>query len=308
MDTVSPGDNTLWRSNPFDPKTVDGKIYGLGASDDKAGIAALLLLAQEYQKNPPLCDIFFTFVTNEELDGSGTKKFVEYFKKNHAKKYKNIAAIVCEATDAKYLEPGHRGDIKIRITTYGDSGHASRPEGIKTHAIEQTIKVIKKIKVFEMMAQKKYKDSVLGKPLFTLTAVGSNEKSINKLPNKCATCWDIRTTPGMHSQTIPLLKNLLGKNVKVEALFEPLSKPVYISKKEPIVNAFQNAYPDVNLCISTGSNDMCFFIEQGIPAVSFGHGTKSTIHKENEYVKINNIEKAVHVYKKTVSSFAQVQK
>src|SRR3989344_4280618 len=125
MDTVKEGNIDLWSDPPFGEKAgivKDGKLYGLGASDDKAGVAALLSLALELKNDQPPLNVFFTFVKNEEIDGSGSEAFVSYFKKNYANNYSQKAAILSEPTDLTSIEIGNRGNAFIKITTQGDSG------------------------------------------------------------------------------------------------------------------------------------------------------------------------------------------
>ena len=67
MDTIE--------GSSLERKIFDGKLYGLGASDNKGAIAAMLLLAKSLQNSP--LDVWFTFVCNEETDGLGTQNFFE---------------------------------------------------------------------------------------------------------------------------------------------------------------------------------------------------------------------------------------
>ena len=82
LDTVKEGSISSWTYPPFGKKAgiiKDGKMFGLGSSDDKGGITSLLLLALEFKNKKTPIDLFFTFVVNEEIDGSGTESFVNYF-------------------------------------------------------------------------------------------------------------------------------------------------------------------------------------------------------------------------------------
>src|SRR3972149_2430501 len=87
VDTVSAGNLALWNSSPFLGFINNDKIYGLGASDEKASIAVSLKLIEIFSKEVPDCDLWMTFVVNEEVDGSGTKEFIKWFDKNHKSEY-----------------------------------------------------------------------------------------------------------------------------------------------------------------------------------------------------------------------------
>ena len=148
MDTVTPGAENLWNVPPTGSGAgviKNGKLYGLGASDDKAAIASFLLLAQELQRSPPPLDVFIVFVSCEETDGSGSQSFVQYFQKNHARKYQKVAVIIGEPTDLQTIEIGHRGNMFLQVATHGDTGHGSQPQQIKTHAVLEHVKIIKKL-------------------------------------------------------------------------------------------------------------------------------------------------------------------
>ncbi|MGH7245352.1 MAG: M20 family metallopeptidase [Candidatus Levyibacteriota bacterium] len=301
MDTVSYGDKNLWTYPPISNNAgviTNGKIYGLGASDVKGSIAVLLQLLKELKQTQPATDIFFAFTTQEEIDGKGTKEFLAYFQKEHAKQYKKISAIVSEATNASTLELGHRGDIKIKITVQGQTGHASRPKEVKNHAIFQMIEIIEEMKIFADFIEKYFSDDVLGIPTCALTGITSNENSVNKIPSTCTTTWDIRTTPKLHTKLIPLLKKKLKNQMVIEEISS--GPPAIVKKDEAIVKLFQKIKPDIKLTISPGSNDMTFFIAAGIPAVTFGPGTKKVIHKENEYIEIKKMDDSFRILKKLI--------
>lgn len=305
MDTIKPGDIKLWKHPPFGTKSgviQNGKMYGLGTSDNKSGIVSLLLLSFEFIKAKPPIDLFFIFSTNEEIDSQGVKSFIKYFNKKQKTKYKEIAAIVVEPTDLTYIELGYRSSAIIEITTYGDSGHSARPEEIKQNAIVNMIKVINKMNDLENKLKIKAKDKVLGYPTFTLTNIKSPEGSYNQIPNQCNSVWDIRVTPKIEKNFSSILKTTLDKEVKIN-IIKPPGDCIKVSPKEKIVKIFQEVIQGIKTQSAKGANNTGSFIRAGIPAISFGPGHKAVIHKENEYVKLINIDKAVDIYKQVIDSY-----
>jgi len=305
LDTVKEGNTSSWTYPPFGKKAGvinDGKLYGLGASDDKASIAVFLFLALKFAKNPPPIDIFFAFVTKEEIDGSGSQSFVSYFINNYAKSYKDVSVIIGEPTNCNKIEIGHRGNIFIKVKTTGNSGHSSNPDKIKIHSIEKMIKIVSKIKILEKELKMFYFDNILGYPTICLTGFNSLKTSVNKVPSDCFTTWDVRTTPLLHNKFIDILEKKLGHDVGIELIGKPVNYGL-TEKNSKIVNIFKKIVNDLEIKISPCSNDTAFFTSIGIPAITFGPGNKEAIHKENEYIELENIKKSLDVYKDLINNY-----
>lgn len=303
VDTVPTGDLSQWKYNPYKATKVGDKIYGLGTSDEKAAVAVLLMLAEKYAKEKPPCDIFLTFVVQEETDGSGTAQVMEWFVSKYKNKYQSSAGILGEPTDLKTVEIGHKGNIFLKLTTHGDSGHGSRPEEIKQHAVFKMYEAAKILNALGMSWEKQYFDEVLGKPtvgLLTSIQAGDN-KSPNKFGDSCTATFDIRTTPMLHDQALSLIKDKIGSLARVETMYDPVFCG-FTDPKEKIVKIIQSIAL-AKVTVSEGSNDLCFFTKHGIPATVFGPGTKSCIHKPNEYCLLSNIRKCLSYYQVIISTY-----
>lgn len=304
VDTVPAGNLASWQTNPLGGVIKDNKIYGLGASDEKASVAIFLKLVEICSKEKSTCDLWITFVVNEEVDGSGTEEFIKYFDKFHGKEYQNVAGILGEPTNLEEIQIGHKGNLFLKVTVFGDSGHGSEPNKIKKHAILTSFETVYSLKELNKLFEK-YKNNFLGSPTISLTAIsGGDEKSPNKFADSCSLIFDIRTIPEVHEKAFELIETEISKidsEAKLEYLYPPASFG-FTDVDEDIVKTFQKVSKAV-IGASVGSNDMCFFSQKGIPCVVFGAGDKNCIHKPNEFCEIENLHKCFEIYQKVISEW-----
>lgn len=302
LDTVTSGNLNEWKHPPFgfnSGKIIKGKIYGLGASDEKASIASLMLLAKQLRGCKLESDVWLTFVVKEETDGSGTQSFLKSFSKQ-IKKYKEVGAIICEPTGLKEVQIGHKGNVFLKITIFGDSGHGSKPEKIKKHAINEMFVAKKKIEEMGQEWQKLYAHKILGKPTLGFTSISAGDLRVpNKFPDSCTATFDIRTTPELHEKVLNLVKKELGKGSKVNYTYEPCPFGLTLRNKK-IVKVAKKVLPEAKITVAGGACDLCFFTQAGIPGIVLGPGEKQMAHKPNEFCYLSKIEKATQVFKEII--------
>lgn len=313
MDTVSAGDQN-WKYGPWTPTREDDKMVALGASDMKSGLTASLLLAEKISRSgvPPV-DMWFTYVGNEEVDGAGTKSFMGWFKdQGYLRGYTDMAAIFTEPTGLTELEHGHRGNIFLRVKTIGDSGHASRPEAIKKHAVREMIAFADALKDQMSKWQKEFPSDIFTPPSDgEMTSIHAGvvpgtlrAASPNKFPSLCTATFDIRTTPEFHTVAWERLQELgakLGATIEQEADPAPAG---YTDPSERIVQISSKAMGGAELTVSQGSADLGFLTAHGIKAVIFGPGEKDQAHKTDEYCYPAKIPTAVEIYQTVVNAWA----
>lgn len=299
MDTVKPGDLNSWKSNPFELTEVEDKLIGLGASDMQGALAVFLDLAIDLKNmNFENTDVIFTFVTMEEVDGSGTESFVKYFTENYDYDAENCFVVLGEPTNLTSISIGHKGNIFLEIITEGDTGHGARPYEIKKNAISEMQKIIQQMFKIEKDLKSKFKSNIFGETTFGLTGISANSETPNKFSSKCKTIWDIRTIPESHNEIIEILKTELDAEVKVIGQ----NSFSYTSPDNKFLKKLQKVTGTNKLVVSKGANDGTFFTEIGNGAVEFGPGIKSVIHSENEYIIEDNMNKSKEIYKTFIKS------
>ena len=116
--------------SPFNPVLIDGRIYARGASDDKAGVFAILnaYAALTAKDLLPTSNIKFLFEGEEE---AGSIHLGDIFQA-HADLLKTDCWVICDGpvhqTGRKQIVFGVRGDTHLDLTVYGPrrplhSGH-----------------------------------------------------------------------------------------------------------------------------------------------------------------------------------------
>lgn len=294
-DTVPAGDVSSWRHSPLSAKTANGKLYGLGASDDKAAAACLMQTALELRQANTPSDVYFLFAQGEEKDGIGAQNFVKWFS---TLRYSQAWAIIGEPTDLKTVELGCRGSLFIRFNLHGQSYHGADTQRKNDDALSKALLVPPLILRLQKQAQRQHTHPVLGPPTIALTGLQSGERA-NKLPDTARLTLDVRTTPGFHAKTISSIRAILsraGLKTKLE-ISNRLLAPYLTPASSPFAKQMTRL-TGARAGVSRGSNDCAFFIAAGIPAVSFGPGVKACIHQQDEYVPLSHLSRGVQIYKK----------
>jgi len=100
-DVQPPGDDSVWETPAFEPTTKDGRIYGRGAADDKAGVIAHLAAIEALQAvvGPDFDLGISIYIEGEEESGSRT--FRAFLDENKAK----LAADVIIVADSMNWSP-----------------------------------------------------------------------------------------------------------------------------------------------------------------------------------------------------------
>jgi len=301
MDTVS-GEN--WSQNPLEAVEKDGKIYGLGASDLKGGIAALIALIDELEEKDLDIDVFIEFVTNEEVDGSGTQEVLKLMEeKGMLSDYKNQACVLTEPTGLEKVEIGCKGCVFTEITAYGESVHGSRPEKGKNPVLKMK-EVIDELEELKKEF-KHFGNEELGSPTIAIGTTIEASGSVNSIPSSCNITCDIRTTPDIHSEVLDKIEKALPENVEIGLNSEP-TPPSYTKPGKDIIKAVKDVF-DADIETAEGADDSPFYEEKDITTAVIGPGEKTCIHSPGEFIEADKLLKSVELYSELAKKWSKTQ-
>ncbi|MEO7941533.1 MAG: succinyl-diaminopimelate desuccinylase, partial [Burkholderiaceae bacterium] len=131
-DVVPTGPRAQWRFDPFVPTHHQGKLYGRGASDMKASLAAFVVAAEEFFALRPDAHLSVGFLLTSDEEGparDGTVRVCEWLQ-SHGEQIDY--AIVGEPTAVQRtgdtIKNGRRGSLSGKLTVNGLQGHVAYPQ------------------------------------------------------------------------------------------------------------------------------------------------------------------------------------
>lgn len=334
IDVVPAGDVKKWSVNPYKGEVKQGKLYGRGSTDQKAGVAAQLMAtsaANDFETQLA-GKVTVANVPDEEAQGpAGVIWLVEN------KKLFGDACLITEPTgylDGHYsIVAGERGTCWLKIRAVGKPAHGSVPARGR-NAIEMLTSFLPTLKALEAEAVETPADaralvkngekeqrrlalkdgippSKLTKTLTHYTVnvgVIAGGTKTNVVPENCEAEVDIRVPAGGSPDGVEkFVRGLLPENFEVSVINKTL--PSYTSAHDSFVKAVQKAVKPVFGYVPAptympATTDAHFFRNPlGIPSMSFGPGCGELAHAYDEFVYIKDLKNAAKAYVNVIADF-----
>ena len=292
-----------FNGDPLYARVTDGKLYGRGSYDMKAGVAAMLVAAARASAADLSGDVIVACVCDEEVASLGSFELVKHFTAD--------AAIVTEPTDHA-LFVAHKGFVWADVTIHGSAAHGSRFD-LGRDAVLLTGAVLTGVRQLDLELRSGELHPLLGHGSLHAGTIHGGQ-GYSSYPQSCTVTLERRTIPGETPQTVEAeLRGLLEGIKAAEPDFSYgleiglTREPFEIDPAHEFVKLTQHHASSL-----LGENvrlkgvgfwaDTAALSQAGIPALMFGC-LGAGAHASDEWVSLDSLERCTDIYEAIIREF-----
>jgi acetylornithine deacetylase/succinyl-diaminopimelate desuccinylase-like protein len=308
IDTVVP--DAGWTTNPLEAIERGGKIIGLGASDSKGNVAALLKALEAIGPTKGLAILFYV---DEEYFFKGMNQFVD----SPLARSINPIWILSVDGNGSSLGSGCRGLVEFDLELRSASGHSANPQTLGV--LRPFLRMLGSFEDWLVS----YKDEQQGIPTCNVARIQSGlllsggtvcpefGEQGNRIPNFLQAKIEIRTTPGLGGKQIQsfwrsTLEQSMGLDVTLTPVFDYIGFSTPRAALLPATQAIASVLGRVKYLDPSTFGYLDFsMLAQVYPDArlcSFGIGEPGTNHRANEYVLTQRLEEGQVVYEQIIKN------
>ena len=294
---------------PYDPNWTnalsvieqDGKLFGCGACDTKAFIAATLTALDSIDITKVKKPLALVFTCDEEIGCLGAKRLAA------AKPFKCRYAIVGEPTSLQPMRAG-KGYCLAEIVVRGREAHSAYPQ-LGASAIFRAARLIERIEAIAEALKSDRRDGF--DPPYTTLNVGliNGGSARNVIAGECRFTLEWRTIPGQSS-------DLVLSKVRTAVADLRTAEPDSVCEIDAgrADDSFETCSESelvkfLEACSAQSSGTVAFgteapsMIALGAEAVVFGPGDIRVAHRTGEFVLVEQLNRCVSILKDAVVRF-----
>ncbi|HEU5220142.1 MAG TPA: M20 family metallopeptidase [Gemmatimonadales bacterium] len=286
LDTVPLG-ATPWCHDPFAGEVAGDRLYGRGASDMKAAVAAMVVMAGRMAGLPRRsAGLTLVFTAGEETSCQGARHLA-----NTPGALGPAGALVVGEPTGNTAVVAHKGCVRFAITTRGVTAHASMPEA-GDNAIYKAADLVTRLRRLDFGVPS---HPLLGAPTLNVGTIEGG-MNINSVPDWTRIGVDIRLLPGQTENAIRRrLLEVCGGDVEIERLEGAGS--VQTDPEHPWIREV--------LALAGGAPQGApYFTDASVltpalgdlPTVILGPGEAEQAHTTDEYCRVSRLEAATELY------------
>jgi acetylornithine deacetylase len=278
--------------DPHTPRIDRDRLYGRGAYDMKAGLAAALIACREAATRGLAGEVIVAAVADEEHASLGVQEVLGAVRAD--------AAIVTEPTELE-LVVAHKGFVWSEVEVTGRAAHGSRPH-LGVDAIVKVGPILTAIGALDARLEAR-RHPLLGRPSIHASIIRGGEE-LSSYPAHCVVGLERRTLPGETAADVDaelgsLLDACRVADPGLEAAQRTLlvREPFEVAEDAEIVGLVRDAVAaplgaPPRIAGASYWADAAFIAAAGIPTVMLGPGGDGA-HAAEEWVSIPDTEALV---------------
>ncbi|KGK12502.1 succinyl-diaminopimelate desuccinylase [Vibrio navarrensis] len=303
-DVVPAGKLEQWHTPPFEPTEIDGYLYGRGAADMKGSLAAMVVATERFIAQHPDHKGSIGFLITSDEEGpfiNGTVRVVETLMARD----ENIdMCIVGEPSSTAIVgdvvKNGRRGSITGDLTVKGTQGHVAYPH-LADNPVHKSLLAIHELATTEWDQGNEF----FPPTSFQIPNVQAGTGASNVIPGEFHVQFNLRFSTELNNDAIvERVTSTLNRYDLNYDLKWTFNGDPFLTDTGALLDAVVAAVDEVNqtkpaLLTTGGTSDGRFIARMGGQVVELGP-VNATIHKVNECVKIDDLEKLTDMYQKTL--------
>ncbi|MCF2133700.1 MULTISPECIES: succinyl-diaminopimelate desuccinylase [Mycetohabitans] len=300
-DVVPTGPLEQWSSDPFVPVQRDGRLYGRGAADMKASLAAFVVAAEEFvAAHPQHRGSIGLLITSDEEGPAryGTVKIVERLE---ARGERLDYCVVGEPTSSERfgdtVKNGRRGSLSGKLTVRGIQGHIAYP-----HLAKNPVHLLAPALADLVRVAWDQGNEYFPPTTWQISNLHAGTGATNIIPGSANVDFNFRfstaTTPDELKARVHAI--LDGHGLDYELTWN-LSGMPFLTPRGELSNALEQAIEaetGIRPVLSTtgGTSDGRFIARICKQVIEFGP-CNASIHKVDEHIELAHIEPLKNVYR-----------
>ncbi len=303
-DVVPTGPLEQWRSDPFVPTHRDGQLYGRGAADMKASLAAMVVAVEEFVAAHPRHRGRIAFLITSDEEGpsvDGTVKVCEWLSARHEPL---DACIVGEPTSVRRLgdmiKNGRRGSLSGRLVVEGVQGHIAYPHLAK-NPIHLAMPALAELAAMSWDHGNDYFPATS----WQMSNIHAGTGAGNVIPGELVVDFNFRySTEATQESLQQRVHAVLDRHGLRYRLAWTLGGLPFLTRPGPLIDALRSAITDITglqteLSTTGGTSDGRFLAQICPQVVEFGP-LNASIHKIDEHTAVADLGPLKTVYRKTL--------
>jgi succinyl-diaminopimelate desuccinylase len=292
LDTVPLG-SAAWTYDPFAGVVDNGRLYGRGASDMKAAVAAMVVAAlRQAGTESPGAGIVLIITAGEETSCEGARHLAAALELRAM-----VGALVVGEPTSNQPVIAHKGCVRYRIAARGVSAHGSMPDqGV--NAIHRIAEVVQQLRSFDFRTAP---HPLLGAPTLNVGTIAGGS-GINLVADGAEIGVDVRLVPGQREEILRArLQAELGPDVIIERLEQ--AESVETDPADPWIRQVCGI-AERYLGSGLTPGGVPYFTDASVltpalgnpPTVILGPGEAAMAHKTDEYCLVSRLDQSVAIY------------